>query len=237
MMDTSETSSVDSNICGHDSITYWKSISPTVSGMLGGFPQLSRIDLRSSSNFLTKLRRLNDGGTAIVDSPFKRGVDCGAGIGRITAGFLSKVCETVDVVEPVGSFAQKVGSAQMTGKGKVGKVYVKGLEAWVPEEKYDLMWNQWCLGHLKDTQLVEYLKRSKGALVDGGWIVVKENMSTDIGGKDLFDPLDSTVTRTDSKFKKLFESAGLKVVRTELQPGFPKSLYPVRFYALQPADG
>ncbi|KAI4160411.1 MAG: hypothetical protein LQ342_005735 [Letrouitia transgressa] len=236
-MDASEIPSVDSNICGHDSISYWKSISPTVSGMLGGFPHLSRIDLRGSSNFLTKLRRLYGGGTAIVDSPFKRGVDCGAGIGRITAGFLSKVCETVDVVEPVESFAQKVGSAQMMGKGKVGKVYVKGLEGWVPEEKYDLMWNQWCLGHLKDKQLIEYLKRSEGALAKGGWIVVKENMSTDIGGKDIFDPLDSTVTRTDSKFKKLFEYAGLKVVRTELQPGFPKSLYPVRFYALQPADG
>lgn len=168
----------------------------------------------------------------------KRGVDCGAGIGRITKGVLSKVCEVVDIVEPVEKFAKEAGSSAslLEGAGENGEVYVIGLQDWVPvvEQKYDLVWNQWCLGHLTDGELVKYLGRCKDALASGGWIVVKENMSTDPEGEDIFDELDSSVTRTDGKFRSLFEEVGLRIVRTEEQTGFPKKLFPVRFYALQP---
>lgn len=40
--------------------------------------------------------------------------------------------------------------------------------------------------------------------------------------------------RTEEKFKALFKEAGLRIVRTELQKGFPKELYAVRIWALQP---
>lgn len=201
--------------------------------MLGGYPQISRVDLRGSATFLGKLRRQFPAPNS--DKPLPRGVDCGAGIGRVTAGFLSKVCEVVDVVEPVEKFADEVRGAEMAGKGRVGEVCVVGLEAWRPgERRYDLMWNQWCLGHLTDVQLVEYLKRCTEAVTEGGWIVVKENMSTEKDGEDIFDEVDSSVTRTDGKFRELFARAGVRVVKTELQLGFPRGLYPVRFYALQP---
>jgi protein N-terminal methyltransferase len=122
--------------------------------------------------------------------------------------------------------------------------------------KYDLIWNQWCLGHLTDAQLVGYLKKCGRALKPAGWVVVKENMST--SDEDVFDEIDNSVTRylsfrttgrrsilnlanicnrLDSKFREVFEQAGLKIKRTELQKGFPKDLYPVRIYALQPVSG
>jgi hypothetical protein len=43
-------------------------------------------------------------------------VDCGAGVGRVTEGFLSHVCEVVDAVEPVAKFTQvmKAGSKRRT---------------------------------------------------------------------------------------------------------------------------
>ena len=44
----------------------------------------------------------------------------------------------------------------------------------------------------------------------------------------------NTCNRTEEKFKELFKEAGLKIVRTELQRGFPRELYPVRTWALQP---
>lgn len=44
----------------------------------------------------------------------------------------------------------------------------------------------------------------------------------------------NTRDRTEEKFKELFKEAGLKIVRTELQRGFPRELYPVRTWALQP---
>ncbi|CCF36602.1 hypothetical protein CH063_08135, partial [Colletotrichum higginsianum] len=39
--------------------------------------------------------------------------------------------------------------------------------------------------------------------------------------------------RVDEKFRALFEQAGLRLVKTELQRGFPKELFPVRMYALK----
>jgi protein N-terminal methyltransferase len=43
--------------------------------------------------------------------------------------------------------------------------------------------------------------------------------------------------RLDAKFREIFQKAGLNLKRTELQRGFPKELYPVRMYALQPLSG
>ncbi|KAK4547120.1 hypothetical protein LTR36_001341 [Oleoguttula mirabilis] len=221
----------DSHINVEAAIAYWSSTEATVSGVLGGYPQVSRIDLQGSSNFLAKLRRQSK--HFPPSKKLRRAVDCGAGIGRITAGFLSKAAETVDIVEPVKSFTD-----QIKGKENVGEVYNVGLEAWHPDQDgdgpYDLIWNQWCLGQLTDAHLVEYLKRLPRVLSQGGWIIVKENLSNHHLNVDVYDETDSSVTRTDAKFRKLFEDANLTLVSTELQKGFPKGLYPVRAYALQP---
>jgi len=227
----------DANIDPTASLKYWNSVSPNVNGMLGGYPQISRIDLRGSANFLAKLRRLSSQ-PAPADTKLKLGVDCGAGIGRVTEGFLSKVCETVDVVEPVEAFATVVKDGKLKQEGKVGDIYVVGLETWKPSKTYDLIWNQWCVGYLTDTHLVEYLKRCSAVIDKRGWIVVKENLSTDLEGEDVYDELDSSVTRSDAKFHEIFEQAGLRVVKEEIQAGFPKrlGLYLVKLYALRPQD-
>ena len=223
----------DSQIDHAAAIKYWNGIAPNVNGMLGGFPQISRIDLRGSANFLTKLRRLFP---SIGQAQLERGVDCGAGIGRVTDGFLSNVCTVVDIVEPVEKFVQEVRNGRLSAEGKIGDIYTVGLESWVPAKKYDLIWNQWCVGHLTDDQLVEYLKRCKEALTENGLVVIKENLSTDPDKQDVFDEVDSSVTRTDEKFRILIKRAGLNLLRSEEQIGFPKSLglLPVRFYALRP---
>lgn len=200
--------------------------------MLGGFPEISRTDLKGSANFFAKLRREQHPSQS-GDGLLHRGVDCGAGIGRITAGFLCTVCKVVDVVEPVEKFAQEVKGQKMVGSGSVGNIYVSGLEDWVPEAQYDLIWNQWCLGHLTDKQLVAYLERCKKAVTIDGWIIIKENMSTNVDGEDIFDQEDSSVTRTDQKFRQLCKEADMRLIKTEVQRGFPKGLYPVRYYALK----
>ncbi|KAK7178926.1 hypothetical protein PSPO01_15011 [Paraphaeosphaeria sporulosa] len=242
-------------LINHDrSIEYWSSVSADTTGMLGGYPQTSRIDLQSSSNFLTKLRRAKS--TLPPKQPLPlldRVADCGAGVGRITKEFLLKVSRRVDVVEPVKKFTdelvQSLGSGEWAGdgdsgagiaRGQVGEVINLGLQDWEPEVgAYDVIWNQWCLGHLTDVQLVAYLRRCKAGITQAeegarSWIVVKENLSTDFKGKDIYDEEDSSVTRSDEKFRHLFKEAGLKIVATELQKGFPKELFPVRIYALRP---
>lgn len=244
---------IDSQINHADQITYWESQSSDVNGMLGGYPQVSRIDLRGSKNFITKIRRLTSrdepestNGKASADSTpskqLRRVVDCGAGIGRITTGLLLNVADTVDIVEPVKKFTDVLRDLEPTaGQGKVGGIFVCGLENWSPAEdkSYDIVWIQWCLGHLNDQQAVDLLVRAGKSLRRNdsgyeGWILVKENLSTDVNGEDLFDELDSSVTRSDQKFKDIFERANMKVLKMELQSGFPKDLYPVKMYALTP---
>ncbi|KAF2265287.1 hypothetical protein CC78DRAFT_579427 [Lojkania enalia] len=242
----------DSSINHAHSLLYWNSVPSDINGMLGGYPQTSRIDLQGSSNFLTKLRRAFAGTERKSLEPLDRVADCGAGIGRVARGLLMRVARTVDVVEPVRKFTDElmlaVGAHESDDndeEGRIGEVYNLGLQDWTPEARaYDLIWNQWCLGHLTDAQLVVYLRRCKDGLKQstsdagdgksGGWIVVKENMSSDRQKRDIFDDEDSSVTRSDDKFRKLFKEAGLKIVATELQKGFPKELYPVRMYALRP---
>jgi protein N-terminal methyltransferase len=234
--DSDPSTAPDAKISTTASIQYWNTISSDVNGMLGGFPQISRVDLRGSLNFVTKLRRLSSNCQVRNAPKLATGVDCGAGIGRVTDGLLTNVCEVVDVVEPVAKFANCLEDSPLKKEGKVGDVYVTGLQDWTPTKTYDLIWNQWCVGHLTDSQLVSYFKRCGAALSDGGWIVVKENLSTHRFGEDIFDDVDSSVTRSDQKFRDLFREAGLHIVKAELQTGFPKGLglYPVKMYALRP---
>jgi len=184
-------------------------------------------------------------------------LDCGAGIGRITTSLLTTLATTTDIVEPIAKFAQVLIDSPLKQKGQVGDVWIQGLESFEPPSdgrKYDVIWNQWCLGHLTDRQLVEWLRKAGRCLRgygdgaddgekkqeedDGGegkgWIMVKENLCTGAFGGDIFDEQDSSVTRSDESFKRLFEEAGLRIVRQELQTGFPKVLYPVKMYALRP---
>lgn len=95
------------------------------------------------------------------------------------------------MIEPVAKF-----TAKLEGTSGVRNVFNVGLEDWhpAPGAQYDLVWTQWCVGHLTDEQLVRYLERCRAALSpDRGLIVVKENLST--SGADLFDDVDSSVTR------------------------------------------
>lgn len=91
-------------------------------------------------------------------------------------------------------------TAGLQGKEGVRHVYNHGLQDWEPVDglTYDLIWTQWCVGHLTDSQLVEYLKRCQVALNPGAMIVLKENLST--SGRDVFDELDSSVTRWVGSF-------------------------------------
>lgn len=227
----------DSKINHAASIDYWSSKPSTSSemlGMLGTYPWYTRIELQGSKTFLTKVRRLIP--SLAGSSKFKLGADCGAGVGRVTEGFLSHVCEVVDAVEPVEKFTKVLEESKLKQNGIVGDVYTVGLEGWHPEKKYDLIWTQWCVGHLTDAQLIEYIVRCRSSLTEHGIMVFKENLSTDAQDEDMYDDEDSSVTRTDSKFKKLFATAGMEIIKSEIQTGFPKQfkLLPVKSYALRP---
>ncbi|KAH7121903.1 alpha-N-methyltransferase NTM1 [Dactylonectria estremocensis] len=237
MADTNHVGSPNSLIRSDRGKEYWETIDSNVNGMLGGvltvMPSVSRIDLQGSRTFLARLGIGIKSGRQRIP----RALEGGAGIGRITEGLLLKVVDQVDIIEPVVKFTES-----LRGKPGVGEIYNVGLEGWhpTPGVSYDLIWTQWCVGHVDDEALVQYLKRCKAVLnPDGGIIVVKENLST--WGVDKFDELDGSVTREDEKFRQLFQQAGLQLIKTELQHGFPvvrnQQLLPLRMYALKPESG
>ncbi|KAF2867244.1 alpha-N-methyltransferase NTM1 [Massariosphaeria phaeospora] len=238
-------SALDASIDHTLALEYWSAIPSDLNGMLGGYPQTSRVDLQGSANFLTKLLRRGASTRSTTTSskqtplpPLNRVADCGAGIGRITKGLLLGVARTVDVVEPVKKFTDELVSGLGSGHGQVSAVINLGLQDWTPEPySYNLIWNQWCLGHLTDAQLVAYLRRSPTPNVPPpppSYIIVKENLSTDPHQHNIYDAEDSSVTRSDAKFRALFAEARLRLVATEVQRGMPRELYPVRMYALRP---
>ncbi|KAJ8122627.1 hypothetical protein ONZ43_g1223 [Nemania bipapillata] len=226
----------DAFVRQHDALRYWQNTSADTDGMLGGIPSLSgfshfsRRDLQGSRSFLAKLGV----GTKNGRRPVVNILEGGAGVGRITEGLLLHVGEVVDIIEPISKF-----TAHLQGKKGVRTIFNVGLEDWEPSEtvQYDLIWLQWCVGYLTDEQLVRYLKRCKTVLnKDEGLIIVKENTTT--SGVDLFDPVDSSVTREDGKFRDIFKAAGLRLIKQDVQKGLPTSqpgrrLFPVHTYALR----
>ncbi|KAJ3494277.1 hypothetical protein NLG97_g4185 [Lecanicillium saksenae] len=197
-------------------LKYWQNAEASNDGMLGGIPgvqaysHISRTDILGSRSFLARMNIGVKGGRETL----KSAVDAGAGIGRITKDLLLSIAEEVDVVEPISKFTEP-----LKGVKGVRNIYNVGLEDWHPAEgaQYDLIWTQWCLGHLTDEQVVKYLEVCKTVLTPGtGWIIVKENLNT--GLQDLFDPTDSSVTRQG---------------RVNPVQG-SRRLFPVRMYALKP---
>ena len=69
------------------------------------------------------------------------------------------------------------------------------------ESCFDVIWCQWCLGHLDDDGLVSFFHRAKASLrsASESLIVVKENLcrnQPDGGPRTVFDQQDSSLTRS-----------------------------------------
>lgn len=206
---------------------YWKSVDPNVNGMLGGFSQISPKELQSSKQFLDEIYRTKP-------CPERKTVlDCGAGIGRVTKGLLIPYCfETVDMVEQDEHFCtsapEYIGATE-----RLGKVYNSGLQDFeFQPQKYDVIWCQWVLGHLKDNDLVDFLKRAQTGLKKHGVIVIKENFTSN--DEIEVDEMDSSVTRPLKYAKELITRAGLRVFKAKKQTAMPNGLYPIHMLAMRP---
>ncbi|KAK9432284.1 hypothetical protein V1505DRAFT_324032 [Lipomyces doorenjongii] len=236
-MNVNKIEAPDANISYADAIDYWTGIPATVDGVLGGFGHttLPKTDVKGSIAFLRRISRFYPEFEESGKRLGTRGCDVGAGIGRVTRDVLSKFCSKIDLVEPVVPFANQIRIELEHKKvlDKLGDVRQIGMQDFTPEpEKYWLIWCQWCLGQLKDAHLVEFLRRCKLGLQKDGLIFVKENNTSTL--MDEFDNTDSSVTRADQSFRRIFNEAGLELLEAEVQQGLPQGLYPVRSYALRP---
>lgn len=112
---------------------------------------------------------------------------------------------------------------------------------------YDIILCQWCLQHLSETDLIQFLQDAKKLLrppqpaddarpgCDGGIIFVKENVCSELpdGSESCwYDQEDYSITRSRKLYERIYAEAGLTVVRTEVQLGFPPELFDVLMYVL-----
>ncbi|KAF9174802.1 hypothetical protein BGX20_009716 [Mortierella sp. AD010] len=245
-----------------DAEKYWNSVPATINGMLGGLGQLARPDAVTSLRFLSEFVNPPASSTAssIVSPPpttansssaSKRQklplpgsgpshvLDCGAGIGRVTKQVLIKAFDHVDLIENCAAFVKQAKEEYLKEEiesGRVGEVRCSGLQnvnfegtSW--EGRFDVIWCQWVLGHLTEDDLIAFFKRCKKGLKPGGMIFVKEN-NAKVG--IVIDEEDSSMTRSDQVWKEMFEKAGLKLLKEDVQKGFPSGLFAVKMYALEP---
>nr|BAN21159.1 methyltransferase-like protein [Riptortus pedestris] len=203
---------------------YWSKVSPTINGVLGGFGHISECDINGSELFLKSLFQLkNPPGNG-------RALDCGAGIGRITKHLLIKHFQLVDLIDQNSDFVEK--AKEYVSSDRLGKLYCNGLQCFKPEEKYDVIWCQWVLGHLTDEHFKQFMENCLESLNKNGVIVVKENITS--SNEIDVDEEDSSITRPYDHLLKLFEESRLKCILKQQQTSFPKGLYPVKMFALRP---
>ena len=218
-------------------IEYWDAIDADVDGVLGGFGHVSAADARDNA------RVLRDVYGATLEARRASGekataLDCGAGVGRVTSSFLIEHFDEVDLVEPVGHFLEAArvdeavtGAGRRDGHRAVG-FFKEPLEEFTPEiGRYDVIWIQWCIGHLTDDDLVAFFHRCKEGLKPGGIIVMKENNAKD---GFILDLEDSSITRSHEYLLHVIDKAGMRCVEHRVQTGFPKELFTVSMYVIQP---
>jgi protein N-terminal methyltransferase len=195
--------------------------------MLGGYGHISDLDIRASYLFLLPFIEGQRGQKISTN----RAVDMGAGIGRVTKNLLSKLFNRVDLVEPNATFLERARQ-ELRDFTSVDHFINVPLQKWAPDPntRYDLIWVQWVLLYLTDSDLITFLCRCKQALSRGGIIVVKENCTLQQGF--VFDKTDASITRSLHHLKLIFQASGLTLLKEEQQRNFPRQLLPVKMFAL-----
>jgi protein N-terminal methyltransferase len=147
---------------------------------------------------------------------------------------LIKLFDKVDLLEPTTNLIKQAKDAlEPNYKEKIGHYYQTSMIEFIFEEKYDLIWFQWVVGHLTDRDFIDLMKKCALSLTDIGVIVLKENFAS-AGYSFYLDKEDHTVMRSKDYFLQLFDKAGLEVITIEKFENFPKDLLSVYKICLRP---
>lgn len=198
---------------------YWAAQPPTTTAMLGGVDDAHDADVRGSLDLLDDLGYVRGGARAL---------DCGAGVGRVARDVLLQRFVTVDLVDQEPRFLDAARRA--LPPDRVGTFTAVPLQDLAPPERaYDVCWVQWVMGYLRDTDAAAFLRRAAAA---ADVVVVKECVAP-----DWYDARDASIVRTEGRFLRMFQEAGLRVARTVDAEVLVHGLLPVKSWALAGGGG
>lgn len=175
--------------------------------------------------FLDRLRAGDGDRNATRPLGSGRAVDAGAGVGRVTKLVLLKRYDNVRLVEADPGWSRRsrayLGRKRSEGRctftcARLEELGTDVISGW--GAPMDLIWLQWTLQYLTDSDAVETLRNLAGGLVEGtGFLIVKENRPYGGARHDRFQ-LETPgcsgrydLTRTDDHHRFLFQRAGLVV--------------------------
>jgi protein N-terminal methyltransferase len=203
---------------------YEENCESTVDGVLGGIGYISNDDLQGSHDFLNQLH--------LPSCEPSVACEMGAGIGRVSKGLLLDFVDHCDLVE---SSSRLLSAAPDYIGGDLChrcRFYCSELQDFQPlAKRYSIIWIQWVLCYLTDKDIVNFLMRCSESLVDGGWIILKENTCTDEAF--VVDVADASITRSLDYWLDLVAKSGLHVRHMHWQEKFPDDIFPVPMIALQ----
>jgi protein N-terminal methyltransferase len=201
--------------------SHWANSDTSLEGVLGGNAHVHDIDIESSKELLDKLEKKKLITTGSV-------LDCGAGIGRVTNSLLQYYFDSIDIVEQDEKFVEFCKEA-FKNNTKVKNIYRSSLQDFIFQRKYNVIWIQWCLENLDDSDLITFLGRCRDNLEVDGRIFIKENIVDK--GAICFEE-DSSRVRSDIMFKDFFLKSGLKILKHMHHPNWPKDLLNVSIFLL-----
>ena len=213
------------------STEYWARQDSSVNGMLGGFRELTGVDVLDSEALIDKYQsvRRNPLGREVV-------ADCGCGIGRVSQYCLASHFSHIDLIDPVEHFVDKAVEVLKDENVTTTKI-VAGIQDWSPARDYDAYWIQWAIMYLTDEDAIAFLKRCKAKLRPNGLIFVKDNIAdSNIKSKReeaQFFVDDRGICRAYCHYLELFEKAGLKTVEIVKQKDWPEDLLPLYTFVLK----
>ena len=158
--------------------------------------------------------------------------DVAAGIGRVAKHvLLPGGAASVDVLEPARTL-RAAACAFVDAPATVEGVEVGGcaskcrflaapMQDWTPSSSsYDVIWAQWCVGHLTDAHFLRFLQRCRTALKPRGVLVIKDNCGESSKTDDCFevDDADRSICRGRAYLEALLALSGAELLCTALQP-------------------
>jgi hypothetical protein len=111
---------------------YWSGEAATNDGMLGGFADVDVADTADSLKFMKRCGALpesqRNGGSRVI-----RALDVGAGIGRVTAGALLQLADTVDLLESDAKFVERAKGALAWAAPRVERFHCQPMQEFVAD--------------------------------------------------------------------------------------------------------